>query len=85
MAVGDRKVKIQEVNIQSGNPVRFVATWQFSVEDNLGADRVITGGVTEGSFGTMAQFNVKTGLQLRQDARAAVLADARVPPNNDVS
>lgn len=85
MATGDRKVKIQEVVITYGAPVRFVARWTFSVEDNQGEDRYITGGQAEGIFGTPAQFNAKTGADLKTEARNAVLADLRTPANDDVS
>lgn len=85
MASGDRKIKIQQIVISYGNPVLFAADWRFSVEDNLGADRYITSGRTSSSFGTLAQFNAKTGSQLRTEVRDAVLADVNLPSNNDVS
>ena len=85
MAAGDRRVKIQEIRIASANPVPFHADWQLFIEDRLGADRFAFGGRTTGSFGTLAQFNAKTGSQLKTDVRNAVLADASVPANDDVS
>lgn len=85
MAAGDRKIKIQEFHIQSGNPVPFSASWQLFVEDKLGADRYITGGITVGTLGTVAAFNALTGLQIRTNIKNSVIADVNVPSNDSVT
>lgn len=85
MAAGDRKVKIQEFHVSTGNPVLFQASWQLFIEDKLSVDRYITGGNAAGSFGSVATFNAKTGAQLKTDVRNAVIADINTPSNDSVT
>lgn len=85
MAAGDRKVVIQEMHITTGNPVPWTASWQVFVEDRVAGDRYISAGTTIGNFGAPAAFNAMTGAQMRAAVKAAVQADAKVPPNDSVT
>jgi len=79
MAAGDRKIRIQDVHIQIGNPVPFQADWHVYIEDRAGVDRFILRGTTNGNFGTPSVFNSLTGAQIRSTVQSAVGADINTP------
>ena len=85
MAAGDRKIKIQSVDISRGNPVRYVANWQLFVENKIGADVYAFGGVTKGSFGTPAAWRALTGLQMETQVNSDVTADIALPSNDSIT
>jgi len=85
MAAGHRKVKVISVDIQRGNPVRYVARWQYVVEDIAGLDTLARGGETSGSFGTPAAWRAMTGLQMETQVNADCAADANVPARDSLS
>jgi hypothetical protein len=86
MAAGDRKVKIEELVVFRGVPVRASARYQLFVEDKLGVDTHHRGGETRFQLAaTLAAFNAMTGAQIRQAAVDAVAADASAPERDSIA
>lgn len=85
MAAGDRKVKVTSVDMARGNPVTYLASWQFFVENKLGVDVFAFGGATRGSFGTPAAWRAMTGLQMETQVNADCTADANLPPRDSLT
>lgn len=85
MAAGDRKIKIQHVEIDRANPVRYRAHWQLFIENKLGADVFAKAGATSGSFGTPAAWRAMTGLQMETQINSDCAADANVPARDSLT
>ena len=85
MAAGDRKVKVTSVDISRGNPVAYVALWQFFIENKVGADVYAFGGTTRGNFGTPAAWRAMTGLQMETQVNTDCANDALVPARDSLT
>jgi hypothetical protein len=85
MAAGDRKVKIQHMNIFRANPVKALAIWTFHIENKLGVDVQVAAGHVEWNLGTPAVARAKTLEDIETEAVAQVTAAQNTPANDSIS
>lgn len=82
MAVGDRKIVMQGVNIGAGNPVPYIVYWKYMIEDKANVDHtdsVQPSGQTNGTLGTPAEANAKTLTVICNEAALAISVDPNIP------